>query len=101
VRWLEGVDTGISSETIWRTLTGETPSDTDVPCDPSDFGRCYRLLKIMPEWRPRLREVARKYRDWRPFVRHWDELTALYEAEDPTGTYPKLYERMQKLRGTK
>src|SRR6516164_3966881 len=55
VRWLEGVDTGISSETIWRTLTGETPSDTDVPCDPSDFGRCYRLLKIMPEWRPRLR----------------------------------------------
>jgi hypothetical protein len=97
--WAEGRDTGVSSFTIWAVMTG-LPSpmkSLDVPYDPADFGRCYRLLKLMPEWRPRLGRVTKHCARWRPFVDAWDELTALYEEELPTGTCPRLYARMKEL----
>jgi DNA-directed RNA polymerase subunit RPC12/RpoP len=100
VAWLANGDTGISSKTIWFTLMNRTaPIEfrPDVPHDPSDFGRCYRLLKVMPSWRSRLPEVAEKHKSWRPLVAAWDELTALYEQELPTGMAPKLYARMRAL----
>src|SRR4051812_45875580 len=46
--WLKNGDTGISSLTILEVMTGHTAERTDTPLDPSDFGRCYRLLKVMP-----------------------------------------------------
>lgn len=98
--WLGNDDTGISSETIWSVMMGQQPRPRwypGTPRDPSDFGRCYRLLQVMPEWRPRLREVAEKYHEWRPLVEHWDELSALYEEELPRKTAPKLYKRMKEL----
>jgi hypothetical protein len=101
--WIHNGDTGISSETIWSVLLRRTIARSywhpDVPHDPADFGRCYRLLKIMPSWRGRLPEVAAKYPAWKPLVDAWDELTALYEEELPRGTAPKLYKRMRQLRG--
>lgn len=101
--WLNNGDTGISSETIWRVLMGETPKRASIPWDPADFGRCYRLLKVMPAWRSRLGEVAVKYPEWRPLVEAWDELTAMYEAEIQNGskTSPRMYERMMELQGRK
>lgn len=98
--WIKNGDTGVSSETIWSALTGWPVRRHGIPYDPSDFGRCYRLLKIMPGWRERLPEVALKHPDWKPFVDVWDELTALYEEEVPhhKGRAPKLYRRMQDLR---
>ncbi len=100
--WLTSGDTGISSKTIWSVLMPHKINEwywhPDVPQDPSDFGRCYRLLKVMPAWRERLPEVAAVYPEWKPFVDAWDELTELYEKEFPTGVAGKLYERMQKLR---
>lgn len=99
--WLRNGDTGLSSETIWSVMMGQYPSRQHwrptTPSDPSDFGRCYRLLEVMPEWRGRLEEVAEKYPEWRGLVDAWDELTALYEEELPSGTAPKLYERMHEL----
>ena len=108
--WLNNGDTGISSLTIWASLVpqamlAETIRTKGIPVvgrhplDPSDFGRCYRLLNVMPGWRERLPEVAEKFHNWRPFVEAWDELTALYEEELPIGTCPKLYARLQQLRG--
>ena len=100
--WLTNGDTGISSETIWYMLTGRgrPPAQRfDVPHDPADFGRCYRLLRVMPAWRARLPEVAAAFPAWSPLVEAWDELTALYEQELPTRTAPKLYRRMQELIG--
>ncbi len=97
--WLDNGDTGISSKTIWGALMKSSFDYEDVPHDPADFGRCYRLLKVMPEWRARLPEVAALHPEWKPFVDAWDELTTLYEAELPNGTAPKLYQRMQELRG--
>lgn len=97
--WANGRDTGTSSLTIYSAITG-MPSPhgiLDVPYDPSDFGRCYRLLKLFPAWRPQLNKVVGLCEAWRPFVEAWDELAALYEEELPTGTAPKLYARMTQL----
>lgn len=103
IEWLMSGDTGVSSETICAVMCGvriHSCFGTDVPHDPSDFGRCYRLLKKFPEWRARLPEVSKKHRAWKRLVEHWDELTALYERElkHPDGRAPELYERMKELR---
>jgi hypothetical protein len=81
--WLSGDDTGISSRTIWSVMMKRQPEsrfDPNVPHDGADFGRCYRLLKRFPAWRPRLAEVAAKYPAWAGLVEHWAEVEALYEA---------------------
>jgi hypothetical protein len=103
--WIASGDTGISSETIWHVLSGRPfprhqfrPS---TPMDPADFGRCHRLLEKIPAWRARLPEVAVKYPGWSALVGAWDELTALYLEELPTGRGPKLYDRMQALEGAR
>jgi hypothetical protein len=101
LKWILGPDTGISSKTIWAVMMGAIeagrPFGYDIPHDPDDFGRCYRLLEKFPEWKPRLKEVAEKFPEWGPMVREWDKMTALYEEELPTGEAPKLYSLMKKL----
>lgn len=102
IEWLLSDDTGISSKTILLVMTGSEITGsfwTDIPYDPSDFGRCYRLLQKFPEWRERLPEVAEKYPIWGPMVSAWDELTALYVQElgNPDGKAPMLYARMKTL----
>jgi hypothetical protein len=99
--WAAGRDTGISSLTIYRVMTGK-PSHNGTyhtPRDPDDFGRCYRLLKLFPQWRSRLPEFAEKFPKWARLIAEWDELTALYEEESPSGTCPKLYDRMKRACG--
>ncbi len=104
--WRRNGDTGVSSETIWSVMTGQEVSHHGIPYDPSDFGRCYRLLKIMPSWRAKLPLVAERHSEWAPLVAAWDELTALYEDELENGPIergtrmaPKTYARMKQLRG--
>ena len=103
IAWLANGDTGISSKTIWGVMMGRDAGGyeyrgNNIPYDPADFGRCYRLLKVMPSWGARLPEVAMRFPEWKPLVGAWDELTALYEEELPTGKCPRLYQRMQELR---
>lgn len=97
--WMLSGDTGISSECICAVMTGSKCRDGRPPSDPSDFGRCYRLLQHFPEWKARMGEVAAKFPEWTALVREWDALTALYELEkkNPNGMAPKLYDRMQVL----
>jgi len=97
--WILGPDTGTSSRTIAHVLAGVVgPLDwPDIPLDPDDFGRCYRLLKLIPGWRERMGEVSAKYKAWKPLVDHWDELESLYEEEYRSGKAPKLYARMRAL----
>jgi hypothetical protein len=106
--WVGNGDTGTSSLTIWAVLMRRVSphGHMDIPYDPDDFGRCYRLLKVMPSWRERLAEVAAVCPQWAPFVEAWGELTALYEDELENGPVtkgvrmaPRLYARMRELRG--
>lgn len=100
--WANSWDTGISSKAIYHVLGGgPVPSPCwrePIPHDPSDFGRCYRLLAVAPGWTEQLGEVAVRFPSWAPFVEAWPELCALWEEEEPTGKAPKLYARLQELR---
>jgi hypothetical protein len=105
--WLNGYDTGTSSLTIFSVMSREhgkgalRRDKADVPHDPDDFGRCHRLLEKFPAWRVRMHEVADRYPNWGPLVGAWDELTALYVKELPSGSAPRLYAQMKALRGTR
>jgi hypothetical protein len=95
--WLRGRDTGTSSLTILDVLAGYATDRYDVPRDPDDFGRCYRLLHLFPQFQARLPEVAARFPEWKPLVERWAELEALYEEELPNRTAPKLYALMKEL----
>jgi len=98
-QWIVGRDTGISSITIWAVMMGVKPSWPSVPLDPSDFGRCFRMLCLIPGWRARLPEVASVYPEWTRLVGHWQEIESLYmeECSRADGMALKTYARMQEL----
>ncbi|RNF58633.1 hypothetical protein EFK68_04565 [Pseudomonas aeruginosa] len=54
IRWLLSSDTGLSSTAICAHMIGEKPEDDDfsAPSDPSDMGRCLRLLDIIQNGNP-------------------------------------------------
>lgn len=93
--WIAGDDTGCSSRAIWAHMSGakRRVSASDYPHDPSDFGRCYRLLALVPEWRPRIAEMAVYGPHWAALVGVWDDLEAMYEtALDTVGPYGRAQE---------
>jgi hypothetical protein len=103
--WLRNGERGISSETIFEALTG-IPLVSGVwgystPRDPSDFYRCYKLLKAVPEFRNRIKEVGEQFPHWKPLVENWDELEVLLEEElkRSDDKAPKLYNRIHELNG--
>lgn len=93
--WILGSDKGISSETIWSVMMGAAMNRPCHPWDPDDFGRCYRLLKLIPEWRGRLCEVAKKHPSWAGLIEKWGDLESLYEEEISQDRAPKLYAAMK------
>lgn len=100
IEWLLSSDTGVSSKTICAVMTGSKPArDSSPPQDPSDFGRCVRLLNAFPDWRYRMGEVAQKYPEWGPLIREWKDLELLYMVEllKKTGKASRLYKHMKEL----
>ena len=100
--WIIGRDTGISSKTIWAVMMNAVPKyqepfQFDVPKDPSDFGRCYRLLEYFPEWKKRLNEVSDQFPKWKPLIREWTNMTKLYERDVESGNSKELFDLMQDL----
>jgi hypothetical protein len=101
--WITGRDTGLSSKTIWAFMVGSPLHhdwDDRVPLDPDDFGRCYRLLSLIPEWRPRLSDMAEAKPEWRPLVREWSKLTRQYvlAINSQAKVAPSMYNLMRQLR---
>ena len=98
--WIVGNDTGCSSKTIWSICMGTPVAKfPDYPHDPSDFGRCYRLLELIPEWKNILRTHLFKDAVWSNLLAQWGELSELWEKESPSGQCPVLYDKMQSLIG--
>lgn len=95
--WLQSDDTGLSSKAMAMAMFACGNGQKDYPHDPSDFGRCYRFLEAVPEARSRLTMMRDVSPVWARLVDAWDELTALYLEESPTGVAPKLYARMKEL----
>lgn len=103
LEWLGGDDRGMSSNVIFHVMADQ-PKELILgswacytPSDPSDFGRCYRLLKRFPEWEKDLKKVSDKYSLWKPIIDHWGKLKQLYEEESPSDACPKLYDLLQEL----
>jgi hypothetical protein len=106
-KWF-ATDAGRSSVTIASVLVPEMRQacigwlgsyGPHVPLDPDDFGRCHRLLALIPNGVERMSEVAAAYPEWAGLVGAWAELAALYEEELPSGRAPRLYRRIKELTG--
>ena len=106
--WIMEGKRGISSEAIWGHFSVGTVGRKwfTNPYDPWDFLRCYWLLKLAPEWRERIAEMA-EYHGWEKLAPAWDELESMlleawpeccasgeYHNETPA---QKMYERMMEL----
>jgi len=76
--WMRG-GKGASSEAIWGQMMNDKSSYPSYPLDSGDFGRCYCLLELIPEWKPRMREMWMKGKEWANLVDNWSHLTQLYE----------------------
>lgn len=101
IDWLQSGDTGLSSKymaSVCARAGNPQSLYPSYPLDPSDFGRCYRFLKAVPEARDNLHKLKDSGAVWSAYVDHWDEMERLYEEEQPTGSAPKLYALMQRIR---
>lgn len=107
LQWLANGERGVSSETIVHYVTGIKTNDWyDHPVDPSDLGRCVKLLEMCPELVEGFKEkMPRVSVVWERLVDHWDELIAMLDEEVPgwrhgeRGSARKTYDMMQKLQG--
>ncbi len=82
-QWLLSDDTGTSSKTICAHmfLGAEQQADFGYPDDVSDLGRCLRLLDKVPEWEPRIVEMARYGGAWIGLCEAWHSLKSSMESE--------------------
>jgi hypothetical protein len=103
--WKTGHDTGMSSECLGRQMAGISNAgrDNSYPYDTHDLSRCLRLLRIIPEWRPRIGEMAACGPIWAAMAARWDELEK--SIEDEVGILwekgkhaPKTYELLKQIR---
>jgi hypothetical protein len=82
INWLLSGDIGASSELIFRKMIGKNLRSGFAPADYGDFGRCYRLLKLFPEWRDKLYIVGNESIAWGGIIEKWDYLCEEYEKID-------------------
>ena len=79
--WALGPDTGVSSEAIARGYLSQHPQPWyEMPRDDNDFGRCYRLVRSIPQCREGVAVNAQAGGAWRLLHEDWDKLCSLYEA---------------------
>ena len=102
LNWAANGERGVSSNTIFAVMTNTVDKDRkdawhhySYPHDPSDFIRCMKLLKTVPAWRHRLRDVVDVFPEWEKLVERWDEIEAMIKAESPSGKYSKAYEMIR------
>lgn len=104
-QWIVSLDRCKSSETIWAVMMNVEHPNPTIIRDPRDFGRCYGLLCAFPEWRVRLKEVSKKYKEWRGIVKNWSKLEKLLlkHGTDKIDSlsHPELYHLIAKLTNMK
>lgn len=82
--WRMGSDTGASSKVIWDVMMGQQPERSAYPMDGDDLGRCLRLLELIPEWKPRMPEMAAVSPYWAALVKDWADLDRLAKLSAPS-----------------
>jgi hypothetical protein len=74
--WALSGTTGASATSIAAHLSGIGRQEGNYPHDASDFGRCERLLDMVPELRADFARMAEVNRYWAALVPMWDEIKA-------------------------
>lgn len=97
--WLVSDDCGVSSKTMAAIALGADKGRLNAPHDPSDFGRCYRLVKKVPAIRTAFDRIGEIEPRFAGILLNWDELCSLYERDLHTGQSKELYLRIKALRG--
>lgn len=107
VKWLLGTDTGASSRAIVAWMERDTEYDPEdhryhaanYPHDPSDLGRCIRLLNIAPDYRARIAEMGLICPEWNALASEWASLEYRYlsNAFDKELQWTATYSRMREL----
>jgi hypothetical protein len=102
--WFGGGDTGSSSETLAvAALTGFAPDHASYPHDPSDFGRCARLIHNVPEVREAaFAALAQHGTVWPRLIEAWDDIHQCMAEEcgiacEKGRRASKTYEAMQAI----
>lgn len=101
--WLASYDTGLSSRSILAHMERDLSvlalnyNEVHYPHDPSDLGRCMRLMDIEPSYRLRIAEMGRYSPQWKRLSENWAELERLYHLGDENGKAYECYYRMFEL----
>lgn len=79
--WWDFGERGASSQTIWHFFMGSKRGtfSINIPYDPDDFKRCYKLFQAIPEWRAKIFNLKSLSPQWDRLVQNWDKLTEMYE----------------------
>ena len=79
--WIANGEKGNSSETMWNCLIdNQEKYRINHPYDGDDFGRCYKLLETVPEWKKELYKLKTLSKAWENLVNNWDKLTEMYKT---------------------
>lgn len=105
MQWLANGQRGISSNTIFTTLTGINALGDwhkDHPYDPADLKRCRLLLEQCPQLKNSFYEMEKVSKEWAFLVAHWDELCKTMDEEYPNwrnskGSAPNTYRMMKEI----
>ena len=73
-KWLLSRSTGASAKAIVCHITGLAKCEGDYPHDGGDFGRCERMMDMIPGIRERLPEMATANKYWAALIPRWDEI---------------------------
>ena len=99
--WIANGEVGTSSKTMWCALQGIPFRNADVPHDPDDFIRCYKLYIVVSEFRSigAFDRITAIYPWWKPYLDSWRELERMYCKAIAKGesTMPELYAFMEQL----
>lgn len=81
IDWLASGETGNSSKSLAFEYLGSAYSRIDAPHDPSDLGRCLRLIDKVPAVRKAVDALALKHPRWAIAAKAWDEMAQSMENE--------------------
>lgn len=106
LKWLFSGDSGVSSEALAAEFLGVGKEGIEVPyppSDPSDLGRCLRLIDKVPAVRACVDSLATKNHAWARIAPIWDALAASMVQEvgldwKKGRIAPKTYKMMQEVK---
>jgi len=105
LEWLFNGDTGISSKSLAAEFLGVDNKRKGrfycyPPSDPSDLGRCLRLIEVAPAVRACVDTLAEKSDSWAKIAPVWDKITESMKKEvginwEKGNSAPLTYEMMK------